>query len=506
MMNLRVRNSSNELESKPSTCGTLQKRDKVDTPNFSITELDECCGINDYFSLPTTDTLPSNKGVVYFNNAGKVPLPPLVEAVGRRALLGESRPWEEVKRRSLSQSSPSFLSLQSTVQEVRNLFACLINAPLGGHSIAICPSAGFAITMTARNAYCTGILEPNDVVLVLQDGMSSEVYGWQDVADILVVELNGGDEDEDENNSEHYNDWTKSILNAIRSSQRRVSVVCVPPLHWSDGSLIDLKAVGDACKKIDALFVVDATQAVGIAPISVQNIGCHVLVASVHKWLLGPRGTCLMYVDPKFVSDSRGDGDECDGDKKRGWLPLDQHERSRVAFQDERESAGKGRIGPSGYPEAFVSGTSRLDAGGGKNPILLPMVLEGLRIVLDGPDPKTSQAILRQITDRIVAGASKFGLGIRSGPRAGHIIGLRPEGATMRRIMTPDTMLHVAERLAGRNVFLAVRSGAFRISPYLNTTEDEVDQLLQALEEECQKILDDENGKDDEDWILVFKS
>ena len=52
-------------------------------------------------------------------------------------------------------------------------------------------------------------------------------------------------------------------------------------------------------------------------------------------------------------------------------------------------------------------------------------------------------------------------------------------------------MVQVANRLKEKQIFLAVRCGAFRLSPYLNSTSDDVDQLIVALEEECRQIVND---------------
>jgi selenocysteine lyase/cysteine desulfurase len=49
-------------------------------------------------------------------------------------------------------------------------------------------------------------------------------------------------------------------------------------------------------RRHDALSVVDGAQAVGQMPVDVAAIGCDAYVTSGHKWLLGPKGTGLLYV------------------------------------------------------------------------------------------------------------------------------------------------------------------------------------------------------------------
>lgn len=54
-------------------------------------------------------------------------------------------------------------------------------------------------------------------------------------------------------------------------------------------------ALAHAC---GAQILVDATQALGQVPLDVAAIDCDYLVSNGHKWLLGPKGTGLLYVRP----------------------------------------------------------------------------------------------------------------------------------------------------------------------------------------------------------------
>jgi len=45
-------------------------------------------------------------------------------------------------------------------------------------------------------------------------------------------------------------------------------------------------------------------------------------------------------------------------------------------------------------------------------------------------------------------------------------------------ISTPETIVEVANRLKEKNIFLAVRCGGFCIAPYLDSTSEDVDQVM----------------------------
>jgi selenocysteine lyase/cysteine desulfurase len=47
-----------------------------------------------------------------------------------------------------------------------------------------------------------------------------------------------------------------------------------------------------------ALMVVDGAQSIGHVPVDVQALGVDAYAASGHKWLLGPKGTGMLYVKP----------------------------------------------------------------------------------------------------------------------------------------------------------------------------------------------------------------
>ena len=48
------------------------------------------------------------------------------------------------------------------------------------------------------------------------------------------------------------------------------------------------------------LAIVDGAQSAGAMPVDVSAMGCHAFSASGHKWLMGPKGTGLLYLSPEL--------------------------------------------------------------------------------------------------------------------------------------------------------------------------------------------------------------
>ncbi|MBK8500414.1 MAG: aminotransferase class V-fold PLP-dependent enzyme [Flavobacteriales bacterium] len=89
----------------------------------------------------------------------------------------------------------------------------------------------------------------------------------------------------------------------------RVKLVAITQITNSNGKVNPVEEVGAALKGSNAIYLLDACQAVGQMPVDVQRIGCDLLSGAGRKFLRGPRGTGFMHVrretleklDPMFI-------------------------------------------------------------------------------------------------------------------------------------------------------------------------------------------------------------
>lgn len=67
------------------------------------------------------------------------------------------------------------------------------------------------------------------------------------------------------------------------------------------GLVNPVEEAGGACRQAGVPFFLDACQSAGQIEVDVGRIGCQVATATGRKWLRGPRGTGLLYVDSAFA-------------------------------------------------------------------------------------------------------------------------------------------------------------------------------------------------------------
>lgn len=73
-------------------------------------------------------------------------------------------------------------------------------------------------------------------------------------------------------------------------------VISVSHILSSTGLLMPVREIAALARAHGVLCVVDGAQAVGAMPVDVREIGCDAYATSGHKWLMGPKGTGILYI------------------------------------------------------------------------------------------------------------------------------------------------------------------------------------------------------------------
>ncbi|HEX5544022.1 MAG TPA: aminotransferase class V-fold PLP-dependent enzyme [Nitrospira sp.] len=97
----------------------------------------------------------------------------------------------------------------------------------------------------------------------------------------------------------------------VDSLQRSITpttrIVAVTWVHSSTGLKLPIHEMALAIKSINrsrdeqdrVIFCVDGVHALGVEDFRLSELGCDFLIAGTHKWMLGPRGTGLVWGHPK---------------------------------------------------------------------------------------------------------------------------------------------------------------------------------------------------------------
>jgi isopenicillin-N epimerase len=87
------------------------------------------------------------------------------------------------------------------------------------------------------------------------------------------------------------------VQNVVAGLSERTRVVAVTWVHSSTGVKLPIRAIADAVHAASEriLLCVDGVHGFGVEDVNVADLGCDFFVSGTHKWILGPRGTGLVW-------------------------------------------------------------------------------------------------------------------------------------------------------------------------------------------------------------------
>jgi selenocysteine lyase/cysteine desulfurase len=168
----------------------------------------------------------------------------------------------------------------------------------------------------------------------------------------------------------------------------RPRLVAVTHIPTNSGLVQPIAAIGQHCRELDLLYLVDACQSVGHYPIDVAEIGCDLLTATCRKFLRGPRGSGFLFVSDRVL--------------RAGYEPLfiDMHGARWVEPDRYQAASTAARFEEWEFPYATVLGCAvaaryarsvGIDAVAQRSPMLAARLrarldaLPGVRVLDRGP-------------------------------------------------------------------------------------------------------------------------
>ena len=164
-----------------------------------------------------------------------------------------------------------------------------------------CPISDVCVSSSATEILCSlaWAIAPKKGgnIVSTRASFPSTVYPWKRVSEEFGSELRLAEHDE------NYYTKVDDILDLI---DKDTAVVTLSHVEYACGQRYNLESFAKAAHDVGALFIVDATQSMGMVPINAQNTGADAIVASGYKWLRGTYGAAVGYIAPSIQSLSPG--------------------------------------------------------------------------------------------------------------------------------------------------------------------------------------------------------
>lgn len=218
---------------------------------------------------------PVNKNLIWLNNCGTAP--------ASLPAIGGSRAFLE------AYAEQGYLGVAGMITRAFDALRASLAGLLG------CGREELALihhTSEGMNFISYGLsLSPGDRILLLKDEYPSNVYPWRhwERKGVRIEFVDPGLSADE------------LLSNFERAFGPDVKVVAFSAAHWCTGRPVPLAPIGEACERTGALLVVDGAQGVGMLDLDLKALKVKAMACSAWKWLLGPLGLGVLFIDRDFL-------------------------------------------------------------------------------------------------------------------------------------------------------------------------------------------------------------
>ena len=236
-------------------------------------------------------------------------------------------------------------------------------------------------------------------------------------------------------------------LDRIDQACRGARLLSISFVQFLSGYRAPVQAIGEICRRNHCIYMVDAIQGLGAFPIDVRTCGIDALAADGHKWLLGPEGCGILYINQELQSHVKP--------VEFGWTNVAGYDDYGSRDMALREDAGRYECGTLNTIGCFGLRAS------------LELLLEvGVGEIAP---------VVQNLGDRIAEGAAAKGyevLGNRTPDTGAGIVSFRKPGFEDKEIV---------RRLKAAGITAAPRAGWVRTSPHFYISPEDIDRMLAEL-------------------------
>lgn len=367
------------------------------------------------------DVFPVTRRYAYCNHAAVGPLPAPARDAVVAALDAQT-----------SDGCNGILDVEARKEGVRVAAAAAINAV--PDEIAFMRSSSDGALLAANGLEW----REGDEVIISDDEFGSNAYAWFGLRDLGVdVRLIRAPE------------HRTTVEQLERIASPRTKLVAVSMVGFLDGYRADIDAIGAWCRARGVLFAIDAMQGFGHLPLDVRRCNADFCYFGVAKWLLAPQGLSVVFVRQELV------------ERLRPALCAWRSVVSPMTFLD--------------YAQPWAPGATRFE-GATLNYSAVVGFGESLRILQAAGFDRIERHVLA-LTDRLIAGADKRGVAVKSARDArvrSGIVLLDRGGASVEAL---------SARADALDVQVTIRDSGVRVSPHGYNDDADIDRVLSLFDE-----------------------
>ena len=361
------------------------------------------------------DQFPVTEKLVYLNHAAVAPL-------SRRSAEAMKKLADDV----LLYGSYHYDQWLDAYQGVRDASARLIGADRAEIAIVKNTSEGIS-TVAAGLDWRAG-----DKVVAFREEFPANYFPWKRLEEV-GVEIQ----------------WLSvaDSLDAIDAAAEGARLLAISFVQYLSGHRANLEAIGEICHRHGVLFFVDAIQGLGAFPLDVRKSRIHALSADGHKWILGPEGCGILYIQ-RDLQDSVQP-------VEFGWTNVARYNDYASRDMSLRPDAGRYECGTLNTIGCFGLRAA------------LEFILE---VGVDNIAPA-----VRELADGVADGAQRKGYTLcveRTEENAAGIVSIQKADVDSRLIV---------RHLKDKGFFAAPRQGWVRVSPHFYITREEIERFVEAL-------------------------
>jgi len=230
-----------------------------------------------------------------------------------------------------------------------------------------------------------------------------------------------------------------------RSITAKTRILVASYVQFATGFRQDLVSMGRLCRERKLIFVVDATQGMGVFPIDVVASNIDFLVFSGYKWAQAGYGVGGLYIAPRFLNTNSL--------PVAGWWSVRDPEAVINDRLDLKETAAALEVGCPHFAGIFALG--------------------GALALFEKIGAVQIEQRIHQLTDYLHQRLDKEGLKIAS-PR----IRDQRSGITIIEMRNAP---EVVKSLAEKKIIVSARGKGLRVSVHVFNNFDDIDHLVAAL-------------------------